>query len=281
MFRIKFFSSFCSSENCFDVFERLCEVHTRSDYGEDKYIYFVKDDSYTHAILLNVAMPKLYIPKRRVLGLAYEPNPFLNITPAFISYAEKHIGSYLIGYNSNLPDLFKEHYAFMWHIMRPILTPKRRTLSIMISKKQFAPGHLYRHKLVQAILKTNMDIDIYGSGCTLYTTRDARLKGEFIENEPYQEYEFHICIENFRLPDYTSEKYTNALIWNTIPVYLGALNPLFPEYTISLTGEIDLDLTLLQCILENPSKYRTSMDVDKVHDRLNLLQHIDKWLEPI
>jgi hypothetical protein len=224
-------------------------------------------------------MPVLHIPKENVLGLAFEPNPYLNLTPEFIQYAKKHIGRYLIGDCSNLPDLFKEQYAFMWHINCPVIIPKSRPLSIMVSQKSSAPGHLYRHKLVEAILKTTMDIDIYGRGCYLYN--DRRIKGQFIENEPYQNYRFHICIENFRLPHYTSEKYTNALSWNTIPVYLGAFNPLFPEYTIPLSGIVEKDLDLLQDILNEPDKYVVHIDADKVHERLNILNHIEELFKHI
>ena len=71
-------------------------------------------------------------------------------------------------------------------------------MSILISEKLNAPGHKYRHILVQEILKTNLPINIYGRGCELYkNVNDIRIKGTFNKNEMYDDYMFHICIENF------------------------------------------------------------------------------------
>jgi hypothetical protein len=146
-------------------------------------------------------------------------------------------------------------------------------MSIMVSHKSEAPGHLYRHVLVNAILQNGLDIDIYGNGCQFYKS-DPRLKGKFEDNEPYENYEFHICIENFSLLDYTSEKYTNAILWNTTPVYLGAKNPLFPELTIALSGNITEDLTTIRNILEHPEKYRRLFNKEDVRKRLSLVEYM-------
>lgn len=61
-------------------------------------------------------------------------------------------------------------------------------MSIVLSHKQRAPGHTYRHILVKCILQNNIPIDIFGRGCKLYNTRDERLKGEFKDSEPYLNY---------------------------------------------------------------------------------------------
>jgi hypothetical protein len=47
----------------------------------------------------------------------------------------------------------------MWHITPLLMTPsKTNRMSIMVSNKNNAPGHKYRHKLVQAILQSNLPI---------------------------------------------------------------------------------------------------------------------------
>ena len=298
MYRIRFFSSFCDSENCKSVYERLCETHKNPNYGLDKSFYFVTDETYTHAVIINTAMPSLTIPKENVIGLAFEPNPFLvpHFSPHFLEYAKRHISKYHIGDASKLPEPFVSEYAFMWHVTPPINIPttqlnlcdsisseldaypiahrsKTRLMSIMVSHKSEAPGHLYRHVLVNAILQNGLDVDIYGNGCPFYKN-DPRLKGKFEDNEPYENYEFHICIENFSLPHYTSEKYTNAILWNTTPVYLGAQNPLFPELTIALSGNITEDLTTIRNILEHPEKYRRLFKKEDVRKRLSLVEYM-------
>ena len=298
--RIKIFSDFCDSLTCKNHYERICDITQLEHYGPDKALYITTGEDYTHAIILNTAMPVLKnIGRANVLGLAFEPPSFLNITPQFINYAQKYIGKYFIGdvyvpLNNNqnqyilLPPLFKLQYAFMWHI-----TPfpfdyapgKTRLMSIMVSEKQSAPGHAYRHDLVKNILSKGLPIDIYGRGANKYKglygsiyKNDSRLKGPFQEFEPYAPYAFHICIENFMTPAYFSEKITNTLLCNTTPIYLGCGRVLeyFPDNVLFLSGNVDQDIKLLQAIINEPMKYRTQLNLLAIKDKLNLLKNVEK-----
>ena len=275
--RIRFFSSFCDSENCKSVYERLCNTANNPNYGAEKSILIVADDSYTHAVIINTATPSLTVSKENVIGLSFEPTPFLApyFSYSFLKYTQQHISKYFIGDATNLQAPFINQYAFMWHITPPIRTPiKSRPMSIMVSQKNQAPGHQYRHILVNAILNSDLDIDIYGRGCQFYSRNDSRVKGQFNDDEPYENYHFHICIENFSLPDYTSEKYTNPLLWGTTPIYWGAHNPLFPELTITLSGDVTKDMTLLRNIIENPEQYKYDINQNKIRQRLNLVENL-------
>ena len=283
-YRIKFFSAFCDSENCKSVYERLCEVDSMDNYGEDKEIFITCDDNYTHAILINATLPVLYVPKENVVGLAFEPPEFLLRDKdfyKFIYYAKTTISKYFIGSISHIrkqPDEapFLEHYGYMWHVTPPKSIPeKKRTMSIMVSDKTVEPGQAYRHELVREILVSDLDIDIYGRGCKYFPFLDSRIKGEFTDNEPYENYMFHICIENYKTPCYTSEKYTNAVLWGTTPIYWGADNSLFPSITIQLTGKVTEDMTLLRNIMENPDLYKKDIDQNEIRPKLNLLKNLD------
>jgi hypothetical protein len=291
--RIKFFSSFCDSLTCKYHYERVCQVSLLDNYGPDKALYITTEDDYTHAIILNTAMPVLKnIGKANVLGLAFEPPPFLQLTPAFIQYAQTYIGKYFIGSkyvlfaNAILPDVFKEHYAYIWHIA-PLpfnyVPPKTRLMSIMVSEKKNAPGHQYRHTLVKHILSKGLPIDIYGRGAALYKgmygsiyKKDPRLMGQFKELEPYLNYSYHICIENFMTPAYFSEKITNALLCSTTPVYWGCTRILdyFPANVLLLSGDVEKDITLLQAICAEPMKYRATIKLDVLKEKLNLLKNV-------
>jgi hypothetical protein len=145
----------------------------------------------------------------------------------------------------------------------------------MVSQKTEAPGHLYRHELVRAILATDLDIHIYGRGSQFYNG-DSRVKGEFNDDEPYERYQFHICIENFQTEAYTSEKYTNAVLWGTTPIYWGARTPLFPENTIVLSGDVIKDIILIRDIVNNPAQYKREFNQTVVRSRLNLLKNLDE-----
>jgi teichuronic acid biosynthesis glycosyltransferase TuaG len=282
-YRIRIFCSFGDSSQCKGIYERLCQTDKMPNYGPDKDIYITNDEDYTHAMILNLAMPPLNIPKENVIGFAFEPTPFIasGLTQEFISYAQKHVGRYYIGDASGLPAPFVTGYCYQWHVTPPENPVwKDRLMSIMVSDKMEAPGHQYRHTLVKAILASDLNIDIYGRGCRVYTTMgnglDGRLKGVFTDDEPYEHYHFHICIENFSLPDYTSEKYTNTVLWGTTPIYWGAKNAVFPEQTVRLSGNIDQDMALIRDILHRPAQYKREFDQEKVRGRLSLLKHLDE-----
>ena len=273
---IKFFSSFATSDGCIEAYTRIHELYSDPDFN--KTYKFTCNDDYTHAIILNTAMPKVTIPKENVIGLAFEPIQFLGLTSVFIDYAINNISKYYLGDNTGLPDCFINHYSYMWHMTPYTYIPeKTKIMSIMVSDKNNAPGHKYRHLLVQAILKSNLQIDIYGKGCKFYNNlNDPRIKGEFKETEPYENYKFHIAIENFQTSDYFSEKITNTLLSNTCPVYLGAKNiDKYFDNIIKLIKHIETDLSLLEDIINNVDKYYITQDIDKIKKTLSIKNVID------
>jgi hypothetical protein len=275
MIRVRFFSSFCDSKGAIDVFCRILKIINIPEYGKD--IIFVDDESYTHAVIMNIATPSLKIPKENVLGLAFEPNAFLHLNKQFISYATKHIGRYYIGDSKGLSSPFIEHHGFMWHAPFPnTILPKTKLMSIIFSEKNFSEGHKYRYSLVNEIFKNNLPIDIYGRGCRFIRMNDSRIKGEFKDEEPYDGYQFSIAIENYRLPAYISEKYLNCLLYETTPIYFGCenLSKIYPNTTIFLSGNLDKDLPLLKDIIANPDKYRKKIDRYDVLKNHNLIKHL-------
>jgi hypothetical protein len=284
--RIRFFSNFCDSNHCKINFERCFESSLLNYYGINKKIYITNEDDYTHAIILNTDMPLLNnnIPIKNVVGLAFEPINFLGLTDNFIEYAKKNISKYFIGDKINLPEPFIEHTAYMCHITPIKEVPvKNKLMSIMISQKTIAPGHKYRYDMVNAILNTNLPIDIYGKGCFNFTkdNADRRIKGEFLEKEPYEDYYFHICIENFQSNEYFSEKIINPLLYSSTPIYLGCHNikKYFPNDVICLTGDVKNDIEMLSEILCNSMKYYKKPDLEEIKNSTNFFRNLDKIFE--
>lgn len=280
MYKIKIFSSFCNSDVCKINFEKVFNSWKYDFYGENKTIYITTDDDYTHAIIINTAMPLLNIPKQNVVGLAFEPYELLNFTEEFINYAEKYIGKYLIGRNINLPSLFIEKYAFLWHNNpnRSIpLTQKTKKMSIVFSNKNLAPGHLYRIALVREILNENLPIDIFGYGCSLIKNRGnyKNVKGKFYNAEPYEEYLFSICIENYESNDYFSEKILDPLFYNCNPIYLGAknINKYF-DNIVCLKKKLLFDIEMVKVILKNPLKYYRQTYNERNISKINFFENI-------
>lgn len=280
--RIRIFSSFGKSENCKEIYERLCEAHLLDFYGENMEVFITNDNDYTHVLILNTAMPIIppHIPKENVVGLAFEPTVFLGLTQEFVNYAIKNIGKYYIGDTMGLPLPFIEHFSYMWHNPPMQTLPiKTKPISMMVSEKTSQDGHKYRHELIQRILQIDLPIDIYGRGCRYYEhLQDPRIKGEFTETEPYNDYHFHICIENCQTEHYFSEKIMNPLLAGTTPIYLGCRNidSYFPGLVLTLSGNLDSDIELLIQIVLDISGYKRQIDLEKVKDNIYLLRNIDK-----
>jgi len=275
MYKIKVFCPFASSQNCKEIFERINYANEIEFYGKDKKIFITNDDDYTHAIIINTIMPTLKIPKKNVLGLAFEPIIFLGLSNEFIEYAKKNIGKYLIGDKNNLPDPFIEHFGYMWHSRPPKeITYKPKIMSIAVSNKRSAPGHIYRHNIIEKIIQHNLPIDIYGHGSSLYSYETV--KGSFQDAEPYESYLFSICIENYECNHYFSEKIITPLLYNCMPIYLGCKNiDNYFDDIIKITGNIDKDILLLTEIIKNPEKYYKSTYNEKNIKKVNLIENIE------
>lgn len=272
MIRIKCFADFTTSAQLQEDYVSK-SFPLRNRYNQ--WFVFTTDEDYTHAFIFNTAMPNLHIPKKNVIGFAHEPLPFLKLSLAFIEYAKKHIGRYYIGDKGQLPDPFKEGNAYLCYLPPTLRPPPTKFMSIMISQKLNAPGHKYRHALVQAILKTTWPIDIYGRGCVYYPP-DARIKGEFQSTELYDGYTFTICIENFRSNHYFSEKIINPLNQQVIPVYLGCykIHHYFPGMYVELTGNVKEDLRRIGAIYQNPKAHIRPISLERVDRTINLLRNI-------
>jgi len=276
MIVIKFFSNFCSSQHCIDTYIRIAQLNDDPYFGNT--YRFTNDNDYTHAIIINTAMPNLNVKKENVIGLAFEPIQFLGLSPDFIRYATNNIGKYYIGDASQLPNPFMESFTFMWHNEPvPKIVKKPKKMSIMISNKTSAPGHIYRHKLVRYILDSKLNIDIFGRGCAMYSNIiDDRLKGKFKHSyEMLNDYEYHICIENFVTPHYFSEKIIDPLLSNTIPIYIGCanINRYFNNMLYHLTGNLDEDFALIQRLHDSP---RTKeIDIEQVKSQITIKKLIN------
>ena len=291
-YRIRIFSSFSSDTTNKINYEKVCQAQFIENYGPDinkKDIYITTSDDYTHVIIMNTAMPTLkpYMSKECVIGLAFEPPQFLGINKDFIEYAKRNIGKYYIGSVYELPLPFISGYGYMWHNPPPALSSlvplasRPNIMSMMISEKLNATGHLYRHQIVNQIFQYNLPIDLFGRGCRLYNSKapDYRLKGEFKEDSVmYTYYQFHICIENYQSDYYMSEKVTNPMVHGTVPIYLGASNieKKFPDSSIVLSGDLTKDMSLLVQILMNPEAYRKNIDQTMVRTEVNLLKKLDE-----
>jgi hypothetical protein len=191
-----------------------------------KDIEIVFDDSYTHLALFNDVYMETKIPKENVVGFVTEPNYWPRIS-AYKEFIKKNIGTM---YNHFSDSDIPEHKLGM-SFLGPIKPPKdlsnpvkTKKMSMLASNKSYFPGHRLRHQVIQRILMSKLDIDIYGRGLeSIYY--DARIKGTLSYEEKskaYDDYSFSISIENDFHPYWVSEKYWDPILCGCVPIYVGA-----------------------------------------------------------
>jgi len=264
----------------------------------NKEIELTNEDNYTHAIIINMCMPKLSIPKENVIGFAHEPNPLLfgsnyYYKNVFTEYVKKHVSKYYLGDKEDLPEPFLEGQIFyIYNKTHHYHKDKTNFCSMVVSDKNNGLNYNYRHQLVDAILKTDLPIDIYGSGVKYFQhLNDKRIKFPLegtshdpFGNTPFENYNFHICIENVVSNYYFSEKICNPLLSNNIPIYYGCKNiDKFFNNVIKLTGNIDSDILLLNNIFSNQETYKNNKkhDYGEIINKLNLFNYMHIFFDDI
>lgn len=281
--RIRVFAEWESPESIYNMIEKDYSLHLVPEYK--KTFTLTYGDDYTHAFVINTCMPSLSIPKERVVGLAWEPpsDTLLHINSVFINYVQHNMCRYLLGSKNNLPVPFEEGYAFLNH--NPIqdnIPPKTKRCSMIFSQKGFMEGHIYRNELVHAILQSELQVDIWGRGCNTVPS-DPRLRGEFEQNSvlPYQDYQFHICIENHYSDHYFSEKIVNALLSECTPIYYGCrkIHDYFPKQVLSLVGNIKDDIAMIREVVTHPEQYQKQINRKNVHDITNPFVQLDRLFQ--
>lgn len=174
---------------------------------------------------------------RKYIGVLMEPSWFLGEHKKNEIYKTcDHVISYTKNspYKNNIyyPGILPFHLTYdtgpsLDHYLNNRFT-KDRLCSIVVSRNKTSHNNnvLYnsRVNLVEEILQTNLPIDIYGKGWEDYTSRDSRIKGSLDIEEKYkglESYKFSICIENCSEESYFTEKITDSILTNTIPIYYG------------------------------------------------------------
>lgn len=133
---------------------------------------------------------------------------------------------------------------------------KIKNISCILSNRRNVnsiPECLYdaRDDITQYLMNSNISVDIFRSCNSPNCIGDLPKKIEGLK--PYK---FSIAIENSREKNYISEKFYDAILTNTIPIYYGATNikEIFPENGYFLIDDIN-DLegieNLLKYINEN------------------------------
>ena len=100
--------------------------------------------------------------------------------------------------------------------------------------------------------------------------------------EMCENYMFTIAIENTSHDHYFTEKIVNPLLYDTIPLYWGCkkIEEYFPNYSIKLTGNINMDIITIGRVLKNPQYFalKHKANIEEVLDKVNLIKNVEKLL---
>lgn len=103
---------------------------------------------------------------------------------------------------------------------------KNKTLSIIVSNKNFTKGHRKRLDFLKKLKESfGNNIDIFGIGFN-------EINDKWDAIAPYK---YHICIENSSLENYWTEKLSDAFLGMSYPIYYGCTNihDYFPNNSLS------------------------------------------------
>jgi len=226
--KVKFFSDYDTSENLLNRFKNNYDVY-------DNILGFTVNDDYNFAVLFNRSDEPIK-PWAKIITVIQEP-----------SFSEAHQyrtsltnSDYLIIHDSHL---FEEKYqiklggkviespSYMfyndqipYHYFDGVeQVEKQRKLSVIMSGLYFSRGN-YRKRiaLLEKILDSDLDVDIYGRGLDI---SDPRYRGPLVnKHSGLIPYEYSIAIENSNEKNYVSEKFIDCVLCNTTPIYNGAPN---------------------------------------------------------
>jgi len=262
--KIKFFSNYDSSEGLLKRF--------LSNYSvwDDELSFTIAED-YDFAVVFNQTSD-LILPSAKIITVIQEPS----WSPAHQNTKFLKGSDYLIIHD---PELFEQKLglklggeviaspSYMFYDDRvdktffhyASSTQKIRKLSMIVSYLNIPLGiYQKRTALLQKILDSDLDIDIYGRRLQ---TKDPRYKGhvdyKFTGLLPY---EYSIAVENSEEKNYLTEKFVDCVLCNTIPIYHGAPNAA-EIYDSRYFKQIDPDsptvIEDIRAIIAEPAPYST------------------------
>jgi len=136
------------------------------------------------------------------------------------------------------PQFIDKTYDFLENLK---YKESNKNLSAIISNKNLGNGYSLRLHFITELAKNKPELcDIYGAGWK--NELGVSYKGELgcyhkhinINKTKFDaliDYKYSICIENCKIPNYFSEKFTDSILCWTIPIYWGCTNisDYFPE----------------------------------------------------
>jgi hypothetical protein len=298
MMKIKFVAYWNTDYN---IYSFMKDIWDKDGLYEDILTY---ENDYTHLVIMNkVDLSNYRIDKEKTYGIPIEPYWSNSFDKNMLSYCHK-----VITYQPEFYDESKTIFAPLIGMHRLYQTEyrgepnpligttneilntdfeKTKKLSIIVGYHSDAYYHysnesLYnkRHDLVRKLLDSDLEFDMFGQD---WPINDYRYKG-FLKNkiDGLKNYEFSICLENSSIGGHISEKFIDAILCNTIPIYNGHRD-IFKYYPNSCEY-LDYDgneIENIKHILNNGKTFKNYSFLENKNIYLNIYNPIKIIIEDI
>jgi hypothetical protein len=233
--KIKFVTPWHSDFDTYTFVDDIWNLDGRYDdvltHGED----------YTHLVFYNHAVnhQKYRINKDRTYAIIEAPSWSGATDTRVLSYCKK-----IVTYEPQMYDVGRTiHYPFVGmhrlydvsmdgeiiakkNTTRSILShkfEKTKTLSVIVRNHGFdsrtCTNYNKRQNLVRMLMNSDLDFDLYGFG---WEFNDPRFKGSLVNKiDGIANYKYSVVLENSPIAGEITEKFMDAILCNTIPIYNG------------------------------------------------------------
>jgi hypothetical protein len=287
---IRLTCNWCSDEELYRRFKRTYI----SKLNHNKNISFTLSDEYDLLVIINKPhADHVSFEKEKTLGVIMEPTWSCGINGYMRDLSEtcKYIMYHAAPTNQYIyyPGLLPFHFDYDdgedldFYIESKQKKVKKCSIVTSLATHKPSMSTLYhkRVKMVEDILKSDLDIDIYGKGWDAYMHKDSRIKGN-VENkkDALIDYEFSIAIENCSERDYFTEKLTDCILLDTTPIYYGCpkIDRFFNNvYELSSLDMIDE----IQNVIENKQPLSQLKNKKQMALKYNLYTAICSYMHKI
>lgn len=219
--------------------ERFTSAYITPENFDPEYV-FTHEDNFDYLVIINWPTKEINFPRNKTVGVIMEPSwsPLVSNSKYYLNQKCNHVIYHkkdgldidnLIYYPGTLPYHMDSKDTLQYFIETEF--KKSRLCSIVVTNHgdyNPSPSCLYpgRVNLVKEILKTDLDIDIFGNSWVKSNfNNDERIKGEIInKKDGLLDYKFSIAIENCVESGYFTEKLTDCILTDTTPIYFGCPN---------------------------------------------------------
>ena len=280
----------CDWDNSFNLSQRIINNYVINNEIDFEITY---NSDYDYLFVFNRLKGHIpNIPKERIFTFIMEPSWIGGWDRNCFEYSNKvftHDKSLFGNYDNivECPSYMFYHMDYKKHTINSLLSNnnfgKKKKISMVVAyhPEYNFKNYKLRTDLALKLLQYNFNIDIYGRGWSSY---HKNIKGPIEDKyDALIDYEYTIAIENSCEKNYVSEKFFDAPLCNSTPIYYGAPNisDIYDNYISIDANNIEQCLDTISDIFNkndyNPEKI--IQDKIRYYEEYNLYNKIKELIK--